>query len=232
MADVNPELKIVLNRAAAAFRSELAKRSASELTAYGRARSKAEADTGPAPSEATRTRHFRVVLLSVLTLALVVLWMAQCRPADPSVPPAADDGLLDCDEPSAVLLDVEWVPHPIAQGLPLWDLTSASVRITNNTRHNISVTGAALVAVQYDQNGVRQPVNGYLDEWVIPYGYGSTPAPDGVRGFDSIEYSNDDMLFTPGSQGSSPPVAEAYALWEFSNDQLNSDCLTQQIEQR
>jgi hypothetical protein len=150
----------------------------------------------------------------------------------PQPPAPADDGLVDCDPPTAEIVDVEWspelVPIPAADRvIKTWRLQSASVRITNNTRHGITVTGATLTPDYRNPDGTPAPEEKF--DWVnIPnHGFSNGPERE-IDGHDSHVFSDDHLNTWLGRDGEQPPpLRVSVATWEFTNPDLEDLCRDQ-----
>lgn len=173
-----------------------------------------------------------VVLVSVLC----VITLIGCKPEE-SAADEPDDGRLDCDAPSAEIVDVEWrselrVGSEPGTSVRTWYLQSAEVRLTNNTRHGITTSGVTLTPDYKTEDGSDAP--GERFDWVNIPDHGFTEIPTaGIDGHDSRGFSDDNLNRRLGRTGEQPPPLKASPTsWQFSNHDLEEACSEQGRDDR
>ena len=157
---------------------------------------------------------------------------APAEVAAPSSAAPADDGLVDCDPPTAEIVDAKWeselVPIPADDRvIKTWRLQSGSVRVTNNTRHKITVTGGTLTPDYRNPDGTPAPEEKF--DWVNIPDHGFSNGPERViDGHDSHVFADDHLNNWLGRDGEEPPPLRVrVATWEFSNPDLEEVCRDQ-----
>jgi hypothetical protein len=171
--------------------------------------------------------HGRLALVAVVG----VLSLIGCKPED-AASDEPDDGRLDCDAPTAEIVDVEWKSELRTGTEPgsmyrAWFLQSATVRLTNNTRHDITTSGARLEPDYKNADGSDDPALKYDPTINIPNRSDWTPTA-GIDGHDSREFSDDNLNQQLGRAGDqAPPLKAVPTHWQFSNGKLEESCQTQ-----
>ncbi|MGB3674809.1 MAG: hypothetical protein WA988_10245 [Candidatus Nanopelagicales bacterium] len=170
--------------------------------------------------------HGRLALVAVVG----VLSLIGCKPED-AASDEPDDGRLDCDAPTAEIVDLEWKSELRTGTEPgttnrVWFLQSATVRLTNNTRHDITTSGARLLQDYKNADGSDKPALKYDPAINIPNRSDWTPTA-GIDGHDSREFSDDNLNERMGIGDQPPPFKAIPTNWHFSNGKLEESCQTQ-----
>jgi hypothetical protein len=176
--------------------------------------------------------HGRFVLVAVVC----ALSLVGCKP-EKTASDEPDDGRLDCDAPTAEILDLEWKSELRTGTEPgttyrVWLLQSATTRLTNNTRHGITTSGVRLEPDYKNADGSDVPVLKYDATVNIPNSSTEIPT-EGIDGHDSHGFSAKNLNQKLGRPGDQPPPLKAVpTTWQFSNHDLEEGCQTQASEDR
>ena len=171
-----------------------------------------------------------------LVAVVCVLSLIGCKP-EKAATDEPDDGRLDCDAPTAEILDVEWKSELRTGTDPgtayrIWFLQSATTRLTNNTRHGITTSGVRLEPDYKNEDGSDVPVLRY--DYTVNIPNRSTEIPtEGIDGHDSHGFSAKNLNEELGRPGDQPPPLKAVpTAWQFSNHDLEEGCQAQEREDR